>query len=243
MQILLSSIFLPMDRTTDYNKIIALKHNDLYKPSQSSAFYDTLYKKLHRLQQSLDHYKKYVDILIVEEKYSKVVQEIHDIFQIIDIEMNKDEARHFEGIKYILNLKVNILDKLIKQSKLDSGRVKVELEPEVPENTRHTHTVANRHIEQEHAKLVEKFVNASVQSTRQRVLEIQEIQDLIGMHVTAQSERIELLCATTKDAGDNVKKSGDYVLKDNGRYARRLLFLILISMSFVLLFIHFYHKK
>lgn len=229
-----------MDRTSDYNNFISLTQTHYSPPS--TTFYDTLYKKLLNLEHSIGLHKKYVDILVIEEKYNKLIQEIHDIFHVIDIEMTEDESKHFEGIKHILNLRVNIINKKIKESKFNNTRIKVELEPEVAEKRVVRNFNSNPVIEQEHARLVERFIDTSMQSTRQRVLEIQEIQDLIGMHITAQSERIELLLGTTRDASDHIKKGGNYVKKDNGRYARRLLFLILLSMSFVLLFIHFFHR-
>lgn len=232
-----------MDRTSEYNKLITITSTDIKKPQPTQTFYDTLYIKLITLEQNLANTKKYVEILVLEEKFHKLVSEIHDIIHMIDIDMNSDEEKHYEGIKYILNYRVNIIEKNIKYLKFNSSKIKVELEPETSTNIKkHDNFNVNQQIEQEHAKLVERFVDTSVQCTIQRVLEIQEIQDLIGMHLTAQSERIELLCVTTRDAKRVVRDSSGFVAKDNGRYARRLLFLILLSMSFVLIFMHFYHK-
>lgn len=241
-----------MNKTNAYLEMVEPSQNIQLMATQPK-FYDSMFKKIISLESSLNLQTKYVDILVSQEKFQKIVQESSSLFQLLDIEMNSDEEKHFDGVKTIINYKLNMVDKRIKQAKQKSMAVKIELEPEMPkynngyslnkqrENTNRGLSDQNL-LKMEHERMVEKFVETHIQSTRQRVLEIQDIQDMIGVHITAQNERIDVIDMDSKKSKKHIKDSSKYITKNGGRVVRRFMVVLLLCLSFVLLFLNFYYR-
>lgn len=227
-----------MNRIKTYHAIIQQYDNIAYIPTPQNKFYHTIHKKLDKIDTSLDETSRYIDVLVQEEKYIKILHEIKDLFQILEMDMNKDESMVYDGIKAILNIKLNILKNKIKTKKTSSGRVKIELEPEVPQF--YAQSSHDSLLQKEHEKILEKV--DTFQSTRQRVLDIQQIQDLIGVHIEAQNERIDMIQVDTHKATENIKNTQGYVNNDGGKVLRRFLFVFILCMTFVLCFLHVQYK-
>lgn len=227
-----------MNRTKYYQQFTHEHDNLTYVPLLQDKFYDNIYRKLLKIETSLDETVRYIDVLVQEEKYLKILNEIKDLFQILELDANEDEEMHYNGIKAILNLKLNMLKHKIKTKKKYTGKVRIELEPEVPKN--YTNTSHDSLLQKEHERILEKV--DTYQSTRQRVLDIQQIQDLIGVHIEAQNERIDVIQLNTQKASTNVKGAQAYVDGNGGRALRRFLFIFILCMTFVLCFLHMQYR-
>ncbi|KAM0679248.1 hypothetical protein BDAP_000115 [Binucleata daphniae] len=232
-----------MNRISEYYSLIDKKSNLPYKSTKKDTFYNSLYNNLENMRNSLKKKKKYVDVLVLEEKYTKLLAEMQLLFKAISIESNNDEKLHFEGVKAILNLKLNQTNKLIKIAKKESMKLKIELEPEMYKPVKKENHETNLQMEEENKKILQKYADTSIQATRRRVVEIQEIQNLIGMHIEAQDERIDNVKVDTKKAQEHIKLSKKYVGKGQGRIIRRFLSIFILCLSFVLLFLYFHHRK
>ncbi|KAM0687767.1 hypothetical protein COBT_000986 [Conglomerata obtusa] len=234
-----------MDRLAEYHFFLDKSNMPFIKP-KNDKFYDTLVKNLNHLKKTLKKHHKYVDILVIEEKYQKILKEARSIFLTISIDTNQDEELHFEGIKVIINLKLNRLEKALKIAKNECMKIKIELEPELSkqyQKENRNDEQFNIQLEEENKKILQKYVDTSIQATRKRVVEIQEIQNLIGLHIEAQDERIDNISVDTKKAKEHIKGSKKYIGKGNGRLARRILFLFILCLSFVLCFLHLQYRK
>ncbi|KAM0673694.1 hypothetical protein GVAV_002782 [Gurleya vavrai] len=227
-----------MDRILEYNLLIDKKNNFEFIKSKNDKFYDSIMKNLCNLENSISKNSKYVDLLVLQEKYNKTLQETRLIFTSINVEANRDEEMHFEGIKAIINIKLNKIEKRLKNAKQNSMKLKIELEPETYKSN-YKENEFNLQLEEENKKLVKKYVESSIQATRKRVVEIQEIQNLIGLHIEAQDERIDNVNLDTKKAKEHIKGSKKYLGKGNGKLARRILFLFILCLTFVIFFFAF----
>lgn len=232
-----------MNRTSEYVKFISNKNNSSFEFKRKERFYDSIYNKICKLQHTLLRQQKYIDILVIEENYNNILKDTKTLLNMLEIDTNDDERIFFEGVQKIINLKLNELKNTIKSKKKDSMSLKIELQPEKPKNVAPRNSKYDQLMEEENRKLVERLVDTSIQKTRKRVAEIQSIQNLIGIHIAAHDERIDNIELDTKKSLKNVKLTNKFVGKNGGKMARRILFLFLICISFVLLFLHFYYKN
>ncbi|EJW03517.1 hypothetical protein EDEG_00199 [Edhazardia aedis USNM 41457] len=239
-----------MNRTDEY--LSFLKNMELQKtfefPKQNK-FYHTLFKKILKINGLLENKPSYLDVLVIEEKYNKLLKEIQDVFDVIDFKSDKDEIMHFNGIKSILNLRLNITDNKIKNMKNESIRIKVELEPELANDEADSRFNNNNFtdstiqmMEKENEKLVNRFTDYNLQKAQRKLMEIQSIQDLIGIHIDAQDERIDNITFDIQESKKNIVSASKYMKDAGGSVFRRFLFLFLLCLSFVLLFLNFYNR-
>ena len=99
-------------------------------------------------------------------------------------------------------------------------------------------------LESLNIKLKQKYESSTLTITRQRLKEIDVLQNLIKNTLTEQDERIDEVVLSTKEAKKNFLGSNKYFekTKNRGRRIRRFLIILFFCMSFVLLFANFYHS-
>ncbi|TBU00633.1 hypothetical protein CWI39_1623p0010 [Hamiltosporidium magnivora] len=236
-----------MNRTQDFLSLIDLEKNIEIKKNKKEKFYDSFLKDINILQNKIKKSGRYEEILILDEAYTSLSHKISGLFQVIEIDTSLNEGLHFEGIKKILNNKLQSVQMLLQEKKSTFLSTTItDLEPEKPIIYKRIEDTSQLFLmEEENKKIMESLttVDYSLKKTRKRIMDIQSIQDIIGLHLYAQDERIDCIIDTTSDTKKNVIGSKSFLDKNKamGKAIRRIVFIILLCLSFVLLFLHFYH--
>lgn len=206
-------------------------------------FFDTIVSKMNTIADTLKDKRSYSQVLVSERDLGLLARESSALLDMIEIEGAEDEVMHFKGIKEIINLKMASLALKMQQKKQSFITYSANLEPEKPavfmQNTVPI-------FEEENKLLVERFKSETSELiiTRRRLLEIEALQDLINLHLCEQDERIDTIALSTKSAKQNINRSNTYFMMNRhaGRLMRRVLFIFLLCISFVLLNSHFFNR-
>lgn len=230
-----------MNRTTEYLKYIDRKTQIPYT-SGSESFCDTINSKIEKIEARLRKSLSYREILKVEEEFSILSLETQQTLDIISVEGSSDLVLHFEGIKRIIPMKLQGVEKRLRALKDSKIGTNIDLEPERPQVFRNVEEV--QVMEEENKKLVEGYNMEGYRLTRRRLLEVEALQDTIFQHLILQDERIDNIIDLTSKAGTYVSGGNEALgrITNSGRFLRRFLFILLLCLSFVLLFLHYYYK-
>ncbi|KAM0672606.1 hypothetical protein CWI42_031170 [Ordospora colligata] len=230
-----------MDRTDEY-----IKHIDTgaQVPLQSSekTFYDAIITKIELINKRLTKSLSYKELLAVEEQFSSLSSESQHTIDSISLQGSDDLILHFEGIKKIIRMKLKTLESRISKLKDKKMSVPVDLNPERPQTFKKIDQV--QIMEEENKRLVEKYNVEGYRLTRQRLLEVEALQDTIFEHLTLQDERIDGIVDIASRAGNCVSKGNNVLDKvgESGKLFRRFMFILLLCMSFILAFLHYYYR-
>lgn len=238
-----------MDRTLEYKEYIknhsksSIHCSFFAQDSCSERFLDTILKNLQNVSKVLKDAKHYNQYVYLEQELNSMSKESLDILSSIEIQSNEDEIKHFEGIRNIINMKIVALALEIQSRKKNLILSSVSLEPEKPVIYSKKENIF---LEEENQKLINRFDldSSEIISAKKKLLEIEKIQDLINLNLLKQDERIDTIIFTSKSSKTNLNKSSAYFKKANstGRFMRRVLFIFLLSISFVLVISHFFHR-
>jgi len=230
-----------MDRTDEY-----LKHIDTSSqvPLQSSekTFYDAIITKIEHISKRLAKSLSYKELLAVEEQFLSLASESQQTIDSISLQGSNDLVLHFEGIKKIICMNLKALEDRIAKLKDKKMGMSVDLDPERPQTFKQIDQV--QAMEEENKRLVEKYSIEGYRLTRQRLLEVEALQDTIFQHLVLQDERIDGIVDIASRAGKCVSKGNDALdrVGESGKLFRRLLFILLLCMSFILVFLHYYYR-
>lgn len=161
------------------------------------------------------------------------------ILDSIDLKGEKDLNIHFNGIKQILNTRLLNLSKKIYQKKNNINNVGLELEPEKPVSFKQV-VDTNQLFEQENKQIIQ---NQGYEQTKMKLLKIDQIQKAIQEHLIVQDERIDKICKITGETGEIYNKIAEGEDFSSGSFFRRAANILLLCLSFILLFLHFFYKK
>ncbi|KAF7682753.1 hypothetical protein TCON_2032 [Astathelohania contejeani] len=233
-----------MNRTEEYFSFIDNSKNKNDDETNKELFYDTMYNSIVVIEKKLNSgLKSYNQVLALEEEYNKLAGEITTVIDGISLEVTSNESDHYEGVKNILRYRLSVLALKLLRLKDKFMYQKIELEPENPVVFKEMPS-QELMMEEENKHLTKTYSENALVSTRRRILEIQEIQDTIGLHLAQQNERIDLMIRSSGQTKKNIKGSIRYIDKggDARKLIRRILFIFLVCISFVLLFIHLFYR-
>ncbi|AFM97974.1 hypothetical protein EHEL_030770 [Encephalitozoon hellem ATCC 50504] len=230
-----------MNRTTEYLKHIDGKTQTPYVP-ESESFYDTINSRIEKIEAQLGRTPSYREILKIEEEFNTLSLESQQTLDMVSVEGTNDLILHFEGVKKIILMKLQGVERRLRALKDSKIGMNIDLEPERPHVFRNVEEV--QMMEEENKKLVEGYNIEGYRLTRRRLLEVEALQDTIFQHLVLQDERIDSIVDLTSKAGKYVSGSSKALgrIGDSGRFLRRFLFILLLCLSFVLLFLHYYYK-
>lgn len=231
-----------MNRTEEYRRCLGAGSAADPHPYEE-RFFDSIVGKMDAIAGTLKDKRSYSQVLASERELGLLARESSALLGMIEVEGADDEVLHFRGIKDIINLKMASLALKIQQKKQSFITYSANLAPERPavfaQNTLPV-------FEEENKKLVERFKAETSELTiaRRRLLEIEALQDLINIHLCEQNERIDTIALSTRSAKQNINRSNAYFMKSRhaGRLMRRVLFIFLLCISFVLLTTHFFNR-
>ncbi|WUR04804.1 T-snare coiled-coil -like proteiny domain-containing protein [Vairimorpha necatrix] len=213
-------------------------HNTI---SYKTLFYDTLRDEIMKINKNITNTLNYKSILSLEKSLSQVTENTHQTLEVIDLEGNPDEVVHYEGIKQIIKELIIKTKQKLEKEKRKKTSYKIELEP-IKHIT--SNNVSNLDLQVEKNEImgdqVERF---SV--TRQRLLEIESIQENISEQLILQDENIDDVIEKTKDIYETVKNNKKYFEREEGggRFMTRFLTILYLCLTFILIFLHFYYIK
>lgn len=230
-----------MNRTEEYLQHID-KTKQIHLAPAAESFYDAINRRVEETRSKTKSPLSYREILKLEEEFAGLVLETHQTLDAISIEGSDDLVLHFEGIKRIIQMKLQAIEKGLKALKDSRMGMSADLEPERPPVFKRVEEV--QMMEEENKRLVEGYAVEGYRLTRKRLLEVEALQDTIFQHLTLQDERIDDIIDITSRAGKCISGSNDTLGKigESGRFLRRFLFILLLCLSFILLFLHYYYK-
>lgn len=226
-----------MDRTSEYLKMVNPGSNHVYEKPEE-RFYHTLYNDIVHLTTKLDRTNSYKNILSLEEDIASLEAKTNNILDSIELNGSTDMQMHFQGIKQILNSKLLKLSKKLTRNKSEANFSGIELEPEKPKNFKNTNQ--NMVLEQENRNIMQ---NQSYDQAKKQLLKIEQIQKTINEHLVLQDERIDDVCKLTGQTSEIYSKISEGEDFSSGSFFRRAGSILLLCLSFVLLFLHFFYGK
>lgn len=231
-----------MDRTEEYRRYLGAGSAADSHPYEE-RFFDSIVGRMDAIAGALKDKRSYGQVLASERELGMLARESSTLLDMIEVEGADDEVLHFRGIKDIINLKMASLALKIQQKKQSFITYSANLEPERPAVFAQSTLPV---FEEENKKLVERFKAETSELTiaRRRLLEIEALQDLINIHLCEQNERIDTIALSARSAKQNINRSNAYFMKSRhaGRLMRRVLFIFLLCISFVLLNTHFFNR-
>ncbi|KAF9764834.1 hypothetical protein NGRA_0214 [Nosema granulosis] len=231
-----------MNRTKEFLGYVNLP-NQKKENSYKKVFYDSILEDIRDISKKINNKLTYSTILKLEDEIQNLVGNTTRTLGVLDLQGSKDEVCHFEGVKKILMMKLGQCKSSLEKIKKSKMGLDLELAPERPEIFREVKDVS--HLEQVNLEIVENSTLEGYRLTRQRLLEIESIQDTINEHLQIQDERIDDVIGRTGEVHKSISLSKDLVEKGsmNSRFIRRFLFVLFLCLSFLILFLHLYYKS
>ncbi|KAK6089226.1 hypothetical protein P3W45_001800, partial [Vairimorpha bombi] len=218
-----------MNRTDEYMKYINIPNQEPLT-SNKVLFYDDIYYDIQKLNKSITPTLSYKNILILEKSISKISENVQQTLSVISIEGTRDEVVHFEGVKKIIQSLILSTRLRLEKLKIKKGSLSMDLEPERPKSYKVSPEI--HHMEQETMEIMGNSVVERYRVTKQRLLEIESIQENISEQLNIQDERIDDVISKVGDIYESVRSSKDTVEKvtEAGSFFRRF-FIILIELQ------------
>ncbi|KAM0681401.1 hypothetical protein GINT2_000603 [Glugoides intestinalis] len=223
-----------MDRTSELNLLL---NGALASDKRETKFYEQMYMDLQDISSKAARSTSYKTLLLLDNELNVFVKKCTDLFDNVSISGSEDMQAHFEGVKYIVNREILETSKELAASKKKAMNVEVELEPQKPQSFRKV--TDNQLYEQETKRIVE---SAQYEITRQRIQKIEAVQKAIQENLLLQDERIDNISMTHTETTKVYDKLSTDDVSHNGSFFRRTAFTIIMCLSFVLLFVHFFYK-
>lgn len=231
-----------MNRINEFMKYIDIpSQNPLNK--NKILFYDNIYYDIQKLNKRITPTLSYKNILVLEKSLSKISDNVQQTLSVISIEGTRDEVVHFEGVKKIIQSKLINTKLKLEKLKIKKSSLSMDLEPERPKSYKISPEI--HHIEQETMEIMGNNVLERYRVTRQRLLEIESIQENISEHLNIQDERIDDVINKVGDIYESVRSSKSMVEKvtEAGSFFRRFFIILMFCLTFIIFFLHLYYKK
>jgi syntaxin 18 len=231
-----------MNRTDEYMKYINIPNQEPLT-SNKVLFYDDIYYDIQKLNKSITPTLSYKNILILEKSISKISENVQQTLSVISIEGTRDEVVHFEGVKKIIQSLILSTRLRLEKLKIKKGSLSMDLEPERPKSYKVSPEI--HHMEQETMEIMGNSVVERYRVTKQRLLEIESIQENISEQLNIQDERIDDVISKVGDIYESVRSSKDTVEKvtEAGSFFRRFFIILMFCLTFIIFFLHLYYKK
>jgi syntaxin 18 len=232
---------LSMNRLEEYMGLIDVpSQRKMQEPGTS--FYDEINNRIEALGRRITKALSYKELLVREEEFAALASGAQETLHHIAVEGSNDLVLHFDGVKKIIQMKLQEMERRLSKSKESKMGLQIELEPEKPQTFRDVGEAAL--LQEENRRLVEEHTLEGYRLTRRRLLEVEVLQETIFQHLTLQDERIDDVVDLTSRAGKIIHSTADTLNsgRDSGRFVRRLLFIMLLCLSFTLLFLHYYYR-
>jgi syntaxin 18 len=226
-----------MDRTAELTSLIE-KPQTLEKITEKRRFYDEIYSNIQDIGYNASKASNYKILLGLEKELNGLIMKSTGLLDSMAMTGSEDLKIHFEGIKVIINRKIVETSKYLEARKTKLSNVEIELEPQRP--TSFKKISENQLLEQESRNIVESM---QYEATRQRLLKIEAVQKAINENLLLQDERIDSVCASNSTTGDIYNKLSNNTSITNGSVFKRAAFTIILCLSFVLIFVHFYYRN
>ncbi|EOB12306.1 SEC1 family transport protein SLY1 [Nosema bombycis CQ1] len=198
-----------MNRTKEFLNYLDLDNQQQSSPKKS-LFYDSILDEILLLQRRPIQKLSYSNILKIEDEIDKIQENINKL-NFIEVEGTEDEKIHFEGIKKILQSKLNCIKMKVEKHKSNKMGLNLELEPEKGSTSINNNHFNNIYLEQKNLEIIESSNLEGYKITRQRLLEIENIQDTINEHLQIQDERIDEVIGRTGEVLILDKRSQDII--------------------------------
>ncbi|ORD96639.1 hypothetical protein HERIO_1440 [Hepatospora eriocheir] len=230
------------NRLKEYSVFI---NDDNYKlvSGEKDKFYMELLDQINKLIDQIKAASSYGSFIVYEDKINKLQDEV----TLLDnITVDDDHRDVFEGIKNILKVKLlECIQLLNKKKQIDLINLKEETyDPVIEEEEIKSHNKIDemllRDIEQENKKIL---LGQDYVETNTKIKQIDKIQRAINEHLLIQDERIDNVCNITKESSKIYKNISNMDFRKSGSFIRRFVTLLIICLTFVMIYMHFYYNR
>lgn len=226
-----------MDRTEDFRRLSGI---DPAAESRKELFYVTFSNRISFVTNKLANATTYRAVFSAEEEFAQLQKDITGILSAIELAGPADLQHHYAGIKAILAQKLVATGKLLQNTKNKINAVDLDIAPERPTRFRETtHQTGSQLLERENKRIT---TNQEYEVAQAHLHRIESVQKAINENLVLQEERIDSICTTTGQTTEvykNLSEGDDF---EAGSFLRRALLIILLCLSFVLLFIHWFGR-
>lgn len=231
-----------MNRLKEFRSFLNLQKQMPDKPKKI-LFYDEIFEDLEHIERKISPTLKYKSIINLQENINKISEKVTKTLDVISLEGTRDEILHFEGVKSIIQLKIQNIKLKLEKLKLKSTSLNLDLNPEKPQNMLKIQKNVE-FLEQENIAIMESSLNERYRQTRRRLLEIESIQENIGNYLNLQDERIDNIISNSGAIYESVEKSKSLIEKNEsaGSFFRRFFIILMFCLTFMILFIHLFYK-
>lgn len=238
-----------MDRISEFHSFLPIQ-SDLELP-KTTLFYETLYFSIVEIASKSLALTSFNSLSKLEKELLELQERSNKLLNSIDLLDNSDLTKHFDGIKFVLNSQFKKARRKIKSGKDKILNKDIELKPEKAKPRRHAiseepiyeqkadNIFEMQQLEQENIRIVEQ---SQYEETRQRLISIETVQIAINENLIIQDERIDAIIDTNKSTIKDYDDMNRDFNNDKGSIFRRILFNIIICLSFILLFLHIFYK-
>ncbi|KAL6122356.1 hypothetical protein NUSPORA_00596 [Nucleospora cyclopteri] len=215
------------------------KNNQLPFLADKKKFYEELYEQIEKLENTIQNSASYKSFLITEDKIAKLQAKILELDQ-IEVEEGLEDM--FEGIKYILKAKVLKLKQMISTKKFNDDVVLYEERPRINQSYKRNNDllISEQEMERENQQIIS---GKEYEATRQRLKKIDVVQKAINEQLIIQDERIDGIYDTTKNSKTVYKAINEMNFSEKGSFFKRILYKVIIILTFVLIFLHLFNRK
>lgn len=224
-----------MDRTPEFLEYV--KEPIKQSTSQEQPFYYEILERVSAISSQLKGMSNIKTLLRVEEAFLREQRRTLEILDAVRITQGACLAQHYEGIKYIVNQRMLALSKQIRSAKMNCGTNEQFLTPEKPQHFRKSSL--NMQLELENRKIIQK---EEYEVAKQHLASIETYQRMIHENLVIQDERIDSIsgfACETKTIYNELNRDDD---GGSGSFMRRMTLNMILCLSFVLIFLHFFYK-
>ena len=223
-------------RLKEFQTFIDKSKQDPLK-KQERKFYEDIYDKIVSIEHEIDNSTSYKSFLVIDDKISKILEKIVNFDMIV---VDKGLEGVFEGIKFILKLKILKLKEKISEKKFSNKIVLREERPTFVSKKRRNFTEEDLEMERENKQIIS---GKEYEATRQRLIQIDEVQRAINEQLYMQDERIDNIAEVTKDSKKTYKAINEMKFNNNGSFFKRILYKVIIILTIVLIFLHLFNRR
>lgn len=198
-------------------------------------FYEELYYRIENLKNTIISSGTYKNYLLFENELSKLDAEVQNMDNI----QVKTNENIYDGIKYILRLKVLRVREMLKKKKLYVHYAVEEEKYKGSDVFKEEYSnVKNEDLVQMECENKHIVGGKEYEITRSRLRDISKIQQQIKEQLDIQNERIDDICETSRNTKSVYKDINKIQFNTDGNWFKQVVYKIIVGSIIFLIILH-----
>lgn len=222
-----------VSRIDDFRKVTG--NVDYTSVSIGKKFYEELYYKIDNLGNTIVTSGTYKNYLLFENELNKLDAEVQNMDN-IQVKTNEDI---YDGIKYILKLKILRVRETLKKKKLYVHYIVEEEKYKGSDIFKEEYSnVKNEDLVQMEYENKHIIGGKEYEVTQNRLRDINKIQQQIKEQLDIQNERIDDICETSRNTKSVYKDINKIQFNMDGNWFKQVVYKIIIISIIFLIILH-----